>query len=102
MLKNLLMYEEARKDKETQNADNLFFAFLSFDSIVSIFLPFLPLPLHFFYHYVFPLIYLFIYLFQQNKLYLVSIALAMVDCESGIPLPSAVSHFFLQSALDRH
>jgi hypothetical protein len=26
----------------------------------------------------------------------------MVDCESGIPLPSAVSHFFLQSALDRH
>ena len=64
MFKNLLMCESARKDKETQNSDNLFFTFLSFDSIVSIFLPFLPLPLHFFYHHVFS-----IHLFQKNKLY---------------------------------
>jgi len=53
----LYLYEEARKDKETKNTDNLFFTFPSFDSIVSIFPPFLPLSLHLFYHYVFPFIY---------------------------------------------
>jgi hypothetical protein len=53
----LYLYKEGRKEREPQNADNLFFTLLPFDSIVSIILPLLPLPLYFFYHYVLPFIY---------------------------------------------